>query len=193
MASGQITVTLRPIKFATLVDPSDRDALLQAIQINIFLWGGTYNPIIPVFQKTPSNWSHLPLDPPSPEAIISEYVRFFDPDILIVCGKIEPSMIEGSGRMVVSAGDVTVPIANGRTPGYGIGLFEILAELGRQEFKFIRRDQLKVLVPTFDAPTEPLSCCDFWRCPARSRRRSLRIFSKAGRYAPPDDNDGQLP
>ncbi len=178
MASGQITVTLRPIKFATLVDPSDRDALLQAIQINTFLWGGTYNPIIPVFQKTPSNWSHLPLDPPSPELIISGYVRFFDPDILIVCGKIEPSKIECSGRMVVVASDITAPIANG-IPGYGIGLFEILAELGRREFKFVRRDELKVLVPTFDAPTEPLLAAIFGDVPPGAGGDLYEYFLKS--------------
>ncbi|HEX3496747.1 MAG TPA: hypothetical protein VHT02_06170, partial [Methylocella sp.] len=169
MAFGQLTVTLRPIKFATLVDPSDRDALLQAIQINTFLWGGTYNPIIPAFKETPSNWSYIPLKPPSPEEIIKGYVRFFDPDILIVCGKIDPSKVDGSGRIIVAASDVTAPIAKDGIPGYGIGLFEIFAELWRQEFKFVRRDELKVLVPTFDAPAEPLLAAIFGDVPPEAR------------------------
>ena len=156
MAFGTIKVTLRPIKFAMLVDASDRGALLRAIQINTFLWGGTYNPIVPVFQTTPSNWSYLPLTPPAPDEIISGYIRFFDPDILITCGNANPASFANAGRMIVVADDLTEPIAKEGIPGYGIGLFEILRELGRQEFKFVRRDKLKVLVPTFSGSPEPL-------------------------------------
>jgi hypothetical protein len=52
--------------------------------------------------------------------------------------------------LIIAANEVTSPIAKHGIPGYGIGLFEILAELGRQELKYVRRDELNVLVPTFD-------------------------------------------
>src|SRR6516164_8038874 len=87
-------LTLRPLKFAMLVEPRDRDALLEAIRINTFLWGGTYNPIIPIFSNTPENWSDRPLPLPSPAEILSGYIRFFDPDIPVACGKINPAKIE---------------------------------------------------------------------------------------------------
>jgi hypothetical protein len=48
-----------------LVDPSDRNTLLEAIQINSFLWGGLHNPIVPAYRKTPATWSDLPLEPPA--------------------------------------------------------------------------------------------------------------------------------
>jgi len=38
MAFGQATVTLRPLKFATLVELGNQDVLLEAIRINTFLW-----------------------------------------------------------------------------------------------------------------------------------------------------------
>jgi hypothetical protein len=165
MAFGQITVTSRPIKFAILVDPSDLDALLQGIQINTFLWGGTYNPIIPVFQETPDNWSFTRIKPITPEEIVSGYIRFFDPDILVVCGKIDPRTMPSAGRTVISAGDITQSVTTRGFPSYGIGLHEILAEIGRQEFKFVRRDNLKVLVPTFDGVTEPFLAAAFGDIP----------------------------
>jgi hypothetical protein len=87
-----------------------------------------------------------------------------------VCsGKIDPSKVEGSGRMIVTAGDITARIAEDGIPGYGIGLFEILAELGRLEFKFLRRDELNVLVPTLDTPTEPLLAAIFGDVPPEAR------------------------
>src|SRR6516162_272410 len=168
MAFGQATVTLRPLKFATLVELGNQDVLLEAIRINTFLWGGTYNPIIPIFSDTPGNWSYRPLPPPSPAQILSGYIRFFDPDILVACGKIDPAKIETQGRMIVAAGDITGPIATGGIPGYGIGLPEVLAELGREEFKFARRDELKVLAPTLEGPTDPLLAAIFGDIPVEA-------------------------
>jgi len=161
-------LTLRPLKFAMLVEPRDRDALLEAIRINTFLWGGTYNPIIPIFSNTPENWSDRPLPPPSPAEILSGYIRFFDPDILVACGKINPAKIETQGRTIVSARDITGSISVDGIPGYGVGLPEVLAELGRQEFKFVRRDELKVLAPTLEEPTDPLLAAVFGDIPAEA-------------------------
>ena len=166
MSFGQATVTLRPVKFATLVELADPDALLEAIRINTFLWGGTYNPIIPIFSDTPENWSYGPLPPPPPAEILSGYIRSFDPDFLVTCGKIDPAKIEPQGRMIIPAGDVTGPIGTDGIPGYGVGLPEVLAEIGRQEFKFVRRDELKVLAPTLEEPTDPLLAAIFGDIPA---------------------------
>ena len=168
MSLGTINVTLRPIKFAAIVDLSDRDALLQAIQINTFLWGGTYNPIIPTFKETPANWSQLPIETISPQEILEGYIRIFDPDVLIACGKFIPSQFEQQGRMVVSAHDITDSIIEDAIPGYGIGLFEILAEVAQQEFKYVRRDDLKVLVPSFDQPTDLFLAAIFGDVPAEA-------------------------
>jgi len=135
-----------------LVDPSDGDALMQAITLNTFLWGGTYNPIIPVFQQVPGNWSHFPLPPVTRDEIYSGYVRFFDPDILVVCGEIDKATIPASGRSVIIAKDITDPISDRGLLGYGLGLNEIIAGLAQEEFRFVRRDNLKVFVPTITEP-----------------------------------------
>jgi len=176
MASGTVTVTLRPLKFAMLVELGDCDALLQAIRINVFLWGGIHNPIIPIFSETPKNWyEDWPL--PTPAEILSGYVRFFDPDILVACGKIDPSKIETRCRRVISAEEITMPIASDGIPGYGIGLPELLAELGQKEFKFIRRrDQRKVLVPMLPEPTDPLLAAIFGDVPPEANQIYQRFL-----------------
>lgn len=48
---------LRPLRFAFLVRPDDSESLLKAIQLNTCLWGGRFNPIIPVFRRLPGGWS----------------------------------------------------------------------------------------------------------------------------------------
>ena len=56
MAYGTVNVRLRPIKLAFLVNPNDKNSLLKAIEINTFLWGGMYNPIIPTYRRLPPKW-----------------------------------------------------------------------------------------------------------------------------------------
>ena len=66
MAFGTLELTLRPLKLAFLIDPADPTALTEAIQINTFLWGGLFNPIIQVFRRLPVvSWERFhgePLD-----------------------------------------------------------------------------------------------------------------------------------
>src|SRR5258708_5965791 len=52
-----ISRRLRPLRFGFLVQPRDSQSLLRAIQLNTCLWGGRFNPIIPVFRRLPRGWS----------------------------------------------------------------------------------------------------------------------------------------
>jgi hypothetical protein len=109
---------------------------------------------------------------------VDGYIRFFDPDILVFCGTIDVSKFGGHGRLVVLASDITAPIAENSIPGYGIGLFELLAELEREEFKYVRRDELKVLVPTFENPAEPILAAIFGDVPPGARGDVYDSFLK---------------
>ena len=60
MTRGTVKVKLRPIKLAFLVHPDDKESLLKAIEINTFLWGGMYNPIIPTYRRVPAKWEDSP-------------------------------------------------------------------------------------------------------------------------------------
>jgi len=74
---------VRPLRFAFLIDPSDRGQLLEAIQLNTILWGGKFNPLIPAYRRTPRFWEQKPLKPPTANAIIDGYLRAFDPDFVV--------------------------------------------------------------------------------------------------------------
>ena len=87
MTRGTIKVKLRPIKLAFLVHPNDKESLLKAIEINTFLWGGTYNPIIPTYNCIPPNREGLPSNNPSAQNVISGYLDNFDPDYVVPMGE----------------------------------------------------------------------------------------------------------
>ena len=87
MTRGTVKVRLRPIKLAFLVNPNDKESLLKAIEINTFLWGGMYNPIIPTYERIPSKWKDGSSKNLSAQSIVSGYLDNFDPDYVVPMGK----------------------------------------------------------------------------------------------------------
>lgn len=56
MTTLSASLRLRPTRIGFLVDPSDAEALRRVFQVCTGLWGGTYNPIIPVCSTIPDCW-----------------------------------------------------------------------------------------------------------------------------------------
>ena len=48
MATNSLSIKYRPIKIGFLIRDGSIDDLVKAAEINTLLWGGIYNPIIPV-------------------------------------------------------------------------------------------------------------------------------------------------
>ena len=48
MPRGSVNITLRPLRLAFLVDSADATGIMEAIELNTFLWGGMFKPIVPV-------------------------------------------------------------------------------------------------------------------------------------------------
>jgi hypothetical protein len=109
-----------------------------------------------VYREVPSIWAHLPLSPPPPNGIIEGYIRIFDPDVLVTCGNVDATVGCGNDRKIISVGELTGELSKRGVPGHGIGLFEILRRFAEKEFKFVRRNPLKVLVPTYEAAESQL-------------------------------------
>src|SRR5882762_6710846 len=79
---GTVNVKLRPIRIAFLVDPKDKKAVLEAIEINSFLWGGTFNPIITVTKQIPAICNkayHFISFNVSARSIASGFIDAYDP------------------------------------------------------------------------------------------------------------------
>ena len=87
MTHGTVNVKLRPIKIAFLVNPKDKDSLLKAIEVNTFLWGGMFNPIIPTYRRFPRRLTWPAFKNPDAQSVTSGYLDNFDPDYVIPMGE----------------------------------------------------------------------------------------------------------
>ncbi|MBI4608566.1 MAG: hypothetical protein HY726_06145 [Candidatus Rokubacteria bacterium] len=149
MPLGTLTITLRPIKLAFLVDPSDTAAIRQAIRINSFLWGGKFNPIIPLVRRRPKPWRDPISPPPLGPSLVSGYLDAFDPDFVVVVGSCSAAGIDVGNRKLLNDSDILQGVIEDRIPQYGVGLFELLEYLLVTELKFVRRVPIKFCFPRF--------------------------------------------
>ena len=164
MTHGTVNVKLRPIKLAFLVNPKDKDSLLKAIEINTFLWGGMFNPIIPTYRRMPQKWEYGPN--PNAQSAISGYLDNFDPDYVIPMGECSDYSLDVGNREKISdVSEVLAPVEEDGVPNYGIGLFEVLNHFIEQELKFQRRYPLDICVPCFRNRFRPFLASVFGTLP----------------------------
>src|ERR1700733_1147758 len=58
MGSANVSQALRPLRVGFLVNPTEPAAVLQAIELTSTLWGGMFNPIIPLYaHRLPKIWA----------------------------------------------------------------------------------------------------------------------------------------
>lgn len=152
MTRGTVNVKLRPIKLAFLVNPKDKESLLKAIEINTFLWGGMYNPIIPTYKQISSKWKEFPDEKNiSAKSVVSGYLDNFDPDYVVPIGEcIDYNLDVGYRKKIDDVSKILAPVEKGRGPNYGVGLFEILNYFFQEELKFQRRYPEDICVPRFN-------------------------------------------
>ena len=152
MTRGTVKVKLRPIKLAFLVNPNDKVSLLKAIEINTFLWGGMYNPIIPTYKQIPSKWKDRPFENPSAKSIISGYLDNFDPDYVIPMGEcVDYTLDIGHRKKIEDVSEILDRVEKDGVSNYGVGLFEILNYFFQEELKFQRRYPEDICVPRFNS------------------------------------------
>ncbi len=143
---GTITTTLRPLKFAFLVHPKDRDGLYKAIELNTILWGGQFNPIIPTYLQLPTAWKKGE-GLKSAKDVFTGYLEAYDPDYVVPIGRIVESPFPAGPRKVLSRQAVIGEFEESGQLGYGIGLFEILSYFIKEELRFTRRFPIKIVFP----------------------------------------------
>jgi hypothetical protein len=69
-------IQLRPTRIGFLVHPADLASVRWIMRACARLWGGVYNPIIPVFNKPPTEWKSEVYERFRGAAVAKGYVRF---------------------------------------------------------------------------------------------------------------------
>jgi hypothetical protein len=81
------TVSLRPVRIGFLVRPTDFTSIRNFMRYCTCIWGGLYNPIIPVFRTPPKEWKPEPFDRLRGLSVARGYLKFFEPDVYIEAEK----------------------------------------------------------------------------------------------------------
>jgi len=124
MESIHVRQRLRPSRYAFIVNEGDLPAALQAASLNTALWGGIYNPIVPL----------------TPVESRSGLLKAFDPDLLVnLTGADLPADLVGrhEHRIVAPAHFVrTDDRTNLRELGLGFNILPLLRHVHEKEVRF---------------------------------------------------------
>jgi hypothetical protein len=166
MTYGWANLRLRPVRFAFLVDPAEKSALLQAIEINSFLWGGVYNPIIPVIGRVAKPQRSRYGKYSTSRTILDQYLEVFDPDFIVALGKYSGQTFDLPEERLVTVEKLLGTVEMFGFPQYGIGLFEVAGDFYNKELKFVRTHSLEFLSAELAPAHEPFLASVFGRLPS---------------------------
>ncbi|APG08148.1 hypothetical protein BKD09_07390 [Bradyrhizobium japonicum] len=133
------------------------------------VWGGEYNPIIPVFQRPPKEWKPEIYQQFRGAEVAKGYARFFEPDVYVEAQK---GLLEEAGLgslrddnamhpAVLTLGDFLRPESDHRSgePLFGLSMIDVLRHIFKTEQQFVRRDkrdQVLVMPSRTDALAEAI-------------------------------------
>jgi hypothetical protein len=144
-------IQLRPTRIGFLVRPTDLASVRAIMRACACLWGGIYNPIIPVFKKPPKEWKPEIYERLKGPAIAKGYVRFFEPDVYV---EAETGLLEEAGlgalreqyalRPQVITLKELFQSEGGRKwsePEFGLNIHDVLGHIYKTEQQFVLRDK----------------------------------------------------
>ncbi len=120
------------------------------------LWGGVYNPIIPVFKKPPKDWKPEVFDRMKGRDVAAGYLRFFEPDVYV---ETEKGLLEEAGlgalrekhaihSPVITLKELFEPEdgKNWSEPEFGLNIHDVLGHVYKTEQQFVHRDKRESLL-----------------------------------------------
>ena len=131
--------------------PTDLASVRAIMRACACLWGGTYNPIIPVFKRPPKEWKPKIYERFKGSAIAKGYVRFFEPDVYV---EAKADLLEEAGLGALREQHALHPQVitlkelfeseGGRKwsePEFGLNVHDVLVHIYKTEQQFVRRDK----------------------------------------------------
>jgi hypothetical protein len=144
-------IQLRPTRIGFLVRPNDLSSVRAAMRACTCLWGGTYNPIIPVFRKPPKEWKPEIYERFKGVEVAKGYIRFFEPDVYVETKK---GLLEEAGlgavrdKLMMHEQVITLDELFGSDrgtdwsePKFGLNIHDVLGHKFTTEQQFVHRDK----------------------------------------------------
>jgi hypothetical protein len=147
------SVVLRPTRIGFLVRPTQQNfsQVREIIRTSTCLWGGMFNPIIPVCTVLPAAWRRERFREITGRGLAEAYIRFFEPDVFV---EAEPGLAKEAGiadakrwssTRVLAFKEFVTREGQRRTDfAFGLSAFDIYKDLYEEDFKFASRRPRKV-------------------------------------------------
>ncbi|MDK2596075.1 hypothetical protein [Pseudoalteromonas obscura] len=163
MKTINIKTRLRPIRFGFLVKPNDKKNISEIFKINTCLWGGMYNPIIPVFNRTPKWWSDSEFLKEKPKDALNRYLDFFEPDVLVECGEGLAAHSGYAENRIISLDQLLIAQNDEhRWKDFGQDVYDLYQYLYDTEYKYSHRDPHDIALIEGDTPAlDMVASCIF--------------------------------
>jgi hypothetical protein len=154
MTTLSASLRSRPTRIGFLVDHDDPELLRRVFQVCTGLWGGTFNPVIPVCSAIPGAWQDNPFPTPSPTDLARGYVNFFEPDVFVETKEglaesigLPQSKLDFHWPRIVPL-DAFFETDEERRSGvpFGSSIFQVYKDLYEREFKFVHRHEHRIAV-----------------------------------------------
>jgi hypothetical protein len=150
------TVSLRPARIGFLVRPTDFTSVRTFMRHCTCIWGGLYNPIIPVFRNPPIEWKREPYDRLRGLSIAKGYLNFFEPDVYVEAekGLLETVGLAAARQKLAIYSDVitldeflvTEPHRDWSEPAFGQGITDVQSHIYNTEQRFERQEPREALL-----------------------------------------------
>ena len=88
------------------------------------------------------------------------------------CGSVDQSIIPKYVTHIHTLDQFVGDPEQGRRSTFSVGLFELLEDFANEEFKYVRRDGMKLLMPTYDERNATLFKMVFGNIPYEAKRNT---------------------
>lgn len=156
MTEISATIRLRPTRIGFLVNPTDLKSVRKIMQINTCLWGGRYNPIIPVYKTPPKEWRAARHEYIKGLGIARGYISFFEPDVFV---EAKHGLLEEAGLRALRDTHSTDPYisllnkflethynTDWSEPTVGLNIIDVFNHVYETEQRFEQRDKIPAIL-----------------------------------------------
>lgn len=152
------------------------EAVQRVFETNTCLWGGKYNPIVPMLSSVPEWWDRHG-NHETAEQIVNGYLDYFEPDMLVETRPGQAAALGFHKDRVIAIDDMQPKFGRLDTAyisACGLQMFSLYRDLYRSEFQFSRREPEKIVRVLGKAPDlEALAACIFGAFPAKGMLHEL--------------------
>jgi hypothetical protein len=175
------SVRLRPTRIGLLVRPSQssRPAVARFARLCACLWGGRFNPIVPVAKVLPPEWKAMLPRNTTGRDLADGYIRFFEPDVFVEAEEgladelgIEPGSQLAARVLPLSA--LVTSETRGTDFAFGLNAFDVYKHLYERELQFVPKRKRQMAVFEKSDPGRPFFDVVFGVFPAQRALAYIR-------------------